>query len=72
MHMENPDRAKKLIGALPKVGGPVNFEQDVIEELDDPVQLAAQATAYQKKLADEGTEIDFGSAVTAVTEGKHK
>lgn len=72
IHMESPERAKKLVGALPKVGGPVNFAVDAIDPTDDPLEIAAQATSYQKKLADEGREIDFASAVMAVQEGTHK
>ena len=70
--MENPERAEKLIGAMPKVGGQVNFGDVPGSTEADPVQIAAQATAYQKKIAEEGGEIDFATAVMAVEEGKHK
>ena len=72
LHMENPERAEKLIGAMPKVGGQVNFGDVPGSTEADPVQIAAQATAYQKKIAEEGGEIDFATAVMAVEEGKHK
>ena len=39
---------------------------------DDPLELANQATAYVKKCAEEGREVDFATAVMTVQEGKHK
>jgi len=74
MHMENPSRAEKLIGAMPilKPGTALDDREVETDEIDDPVQLAAHAASYQKKLADDGQTIDFATAVRAVQEGKHK
>ena len=72
LHMENPERAEKLIQAMPKVSGQVNFGDVPGSTEDDPLELANQATAYVKKCAEEGREVDFATAVMTVQEGKHK
>jgi len=74
MHMENPERAQSIVGALPQIAGQMAFDKDSVasDGVEDPLELAAHATSYQKKLASEGREIDFASAVMAVQEGKHK
>jgi hypothetical protein len=75
IHMEDPALAAKLIGAMKIMPG-VTVAGDVPEGADpvlsDPVLLAQEAGAYQKRLADAGQAIDFAGAVLAVTEGRHK
>lgn len=76
MHMADAAGTEELVNALPKVepgrtltGEPATADADA---QDDPVQLAAHAAEYQKKCAERGQSIDFGAAVMAVKEGRHK
>lgn len=74
MHMEDPERVKRLVGAMPVLNSTQPFENRDPDPrgLEDPTLLAAEATKYQKKLADSGQVISFSTAVLAVKEGKHK
>ncbi len=74
MHQVDPARAKRLIDAMPILNnGPALDNRDPeTPAFDSPQLLAAAAGAYQKKMAEAGHTIDFGTAVRAVQEGKHK
>ncbi|MDZ7894993.1 MAG: phage protease [Sphingobium sp.] len=77
MHMEDAGRAEKLVNAMPIVAaGALLTGQHPGEHhadgTDDPVQIAAHATQYQKDQGDKGISISFAAAVRAVQEGRHK
>tara|TARA_R110000868_G_scaffold230335_6_gene483488 strand:+ start:7582 stop:8685 length:1104 start_codon:yes stop_codon:yes gene_type:complete len=75
MHMENPERTEKQINAMPKLQPGATLTTTIEtgpDASDDPLQIAAHATAYQKKQADAGITIDFAAAVMAVQEGRNK
>lgn len=76
MHMENPERAAKLVNAMPIVAGGAQLTVQpgnaAAGSSEDPVQIAAHATVYQKKQAEAGMTIDYAAAVSAVMEGRHK
>jgi phage I-like protein len=72
MHMTDPARAAKLVGAMPILApGKAPFVTTAVEgEADSPALLSQKATAYHKKLAAAGTHITYAAAVRAVSEGK--
>ena len=76
MHMKDPAGTAELINAMPvlKPGAALTTAPGGQAEScgDDAVAIARHATAYQRKLADEGQTIDFATAVMAVQEGRHK
>lgn len=75
MHMENPQRTETLVKAMSKLDSISIKDRDVPGKVDgesDPSTIAMHATQYQKKMAESGVSIDFGAAVMAVQEGKHK
>lgn len=69
-HAKDPARVEKEINALPIVETTAlthrSTHSAVASDLD-PVQIAAQATAYQKAQAAAGVTIDYASAVQHVT-----
>lgn len=75
-HMADPEAVEKELKAFPVVNGAATTRahppEEVTAHAEDPAQLAARATAYQKKLADAGQNITYASAVRAVQEGKDK
>ena len=76
MHMSDPQRAEKLVNAMPIVApGPAaraGSGQAAEGAPENPALLAQKAGAYQAKLAATGTTIDFAAAVRAVQEGSDK
>jgi phage I-like protein len=73
-HAADPARVEKEIGAMPILTGPSIAQiapPDGSVELNSE-QLAAAATAHQKKLADAGQTIDFATAVLAVQQQQKK
>lgn len=73
MHMSEPARAEKLIGAMPilKPGSaPVVSEVAPEGSPDNPALLAQKAGAYQRKMAESGVVLNIAQAVRAVQEGK--
>ena len=73
MHMKDPAQAEKLVGAMPVIPpGATTITAVIAPEgaPSNPALLAQKASAYQKKLADAGTTIDFAAAVRAVESGK--
>jgi phage I-like protein len=67
-HAKDPARVEKEINAMPKVestivapGGSAHIIGDA-----DPVALAAQAQAYQKRMAEQGVTVDIVAATHAV------
>jgi len=74
MHMEDAAKAEALVNGMPKLGSGRLLDTARDDASDDltPTQIATHATQYQKKLADSGQEIDFGTAVRHVQEGRHK
>lgn len=69
-HAKDPANVEKEIGALPKVETSAIATQRATHAAGadaDPVAIAAQATAYQRKMADQGVTVDIAAAVHAVT-----
>jgi phage I-like protein len=69
-HAKDPARVEKELNAFATVeqtvlphGGAAHAASDA-----DPVAIAAQATAYQKKMAAQGQVVDIATAVHAVTQ----
>ncbi len=75
LHVENPERTEKMINALPKLdpshvtADPPSDEVAALATAS-PTDIAALATTYQKKRADEGVDISYAEAVDAIMEGK--
>lgn len=64
---------EKEIAALPVIGTTATspaLPEDSSAHAVDPLALAAKATAYQHKLAEDGQTISYSAAVRAVQEGK--
>jgi phage I-like protein len=75
MHMKDAAGAVKLISAMPVLNSGPSIEPrdpEADPDLTNPTLLAARAGVYQKKMAEAGQKIDFGTAVRAVEEGKDK
>lgn len=72
MHMADPARAAKLIGAMPILKSGTTIVDPAPKDdavLDDPALMAAKAGAYQRKMAADGIAVDFATAVRAVETG---
>lgn len=72
-HMADAATVEKEITALPLITGTATTPvppEDVASHAVDPRALAAKATAYQRKLAEDGQTISYSAAVRAVQEGK--
>ena len=72
MHMADPARAAKLIGAMPILKSGTTIVDPAPKDdavLDDPALMAAKAGAYQRKMAADGITVDFATAVRAVETG---
>lgn len=76
MHMEDATRAAKLVNAMPIVGGGALLSPQpgggTEAAQEDPVQIAAHATKFQKEQQAAGLNISYAAAVRAVQEGRHK
>lgn len=73
LHMSDPAKAAKMIGAMPILAPGQRTSAEVPEGQEmNPTLLAAKGSAYQKKLAAEGQQISYAAAVRAVAEGKDK
>jgi phage I-like protein len=82
LHMSQPDQAKTIIEAQPVVTPTAVIASTVPPGVADDAafaelnaeqqgnELARRAKAYQAKLAGEGNQIDYATAVRAVSEGK--
>jgi hypothetical protein len=71
LHQKDASLCETTINALPKIGS-ANFDhRELVDDADadsrDPHEIALQATAHQKKLAEGGVTIDYATAVRAVT-----
>lgn len=73
-HAKDPTRVEKEISALPVVESTMRTPaaHAALASDADPVAIAAQAAAYQKKMAEQGTVIDIATAVHAVTTQKQE
>jgi len=68
------EQFEKLVATLPKLTGASTIDNQTAATAAaadvDPVALAAKATEHQKKMAAAGQDIDFATAVAAVSENK--
>ena len=68
------EQFEKLVATLPKLTGASTVDNQTVDTAAatdvDPVALAAKATEHQKKMAAAGQDIDFATAVAAVSENK--
>lgn len=71
LHMRDAAECEDLVGAMPILSTGATLVREVpTDPASNPVLLAQQASAHQKKLAADGVTIDFATAVRAVQEGK--
>ncbi len=70
MHMQDPGRVEKEIGAMPSLGMPAHGDGPQISLQSSTEDLVGRARTYQAARHAEGIPVSWADAVTAVSEGK--